>query len=175
MAEPLPRPRYLHESTVAGSSMWVWGGRDHSGHFFQRSAVSVYDPVVNLWRKQEARASAAATIPPSSAGSRCTAVGTTIYSYGGQGKDGGCLDEVYALDTNTVTWRKVNVRDKKPAPRASCGLCSTEGRLLMFGGIGSTIEEEQLQEGVQYILDGKNTLNNVFYELNVATGENVTD
>ena len=174
MAEK-PLPRYLHESAVIGSRMWIWGGKDQFGRYFQRSDLSVYDPAVNTWTRQKAREATAGSIPPTSEGSRCTALGTTIYSYGGLNRDVGYLDELYALDTNTVTWRKVNVGDKKPAPRRNCGLCSTEGRLIVFGGYGNTVASEQLQEGAQWIqMTGlRGEVNNEFYEMNVLSGENV--
>jgi hypothetical protein len=153
--------------------MWVWGGRDQDKRYFERSGLSVYDPFAHAWTRQEAQEETTGSIPPTSEGSRCTVLGATVYSYGGFNREIGYLDTLYALETNSVTWRIVNVRGKKPAPRTKCGLCSSEDKLYMFGGYGDAIAKEQLQERSQWIqFKGlRGGVNNEFYEMDVATGK----
>jgi N-acetylneuraminic acid mutarotase len=106
--------------------MWVWGGVGESNSYFQRSSVHAYDPVANEWAQYKAQAATTDDIPPASKASRCAVLGTDIYSFGRRNEETGYLNDLYAMDTTTITWRKVDVKDKKPAPRDDCGLCSTE-------------------------------------------------
>jgi N-acetylneuraminic acid mutarotase len=104
-------------------------------------------------------------------------VDTTIYSYGGYNSDTGFLDDTYSLDTDTTTWTKMKVTGEKPAPRAACGLCATEEKVMVFGGVvQNAINGQQNQEGATSIPVRsrhveKLEVNNEFYELILATGE----
>ena len=146
--------------------MWVWGGKNQSGCLLQRTALSAYDPVAKEWAHHEFRAVpwASHVTPPTSEGSSCTVVGKTIYSFGGYNKDVGYLKELYQFDTSTHMVSQVSVRGKKPAPRTQSGLCFTEGRLVMFGGLGDATDKK-LQEGAQWIQvkDRTERVNNEFY------------
>lgn len=161
--------RFSHEAAAVGSRTWIWGGANHI-HCIHRSHVMSYDPVVQLWTQHEAQATSEDHVPLPSLGSRCTAVDTTIYSFGGQSPGIGYLNDLYAFDTTRVAWRKVHTSGNKPSPRRHCGLCSTDGRLLVFGGYGPPKEDDQ--QGTQWVEtgDGKG-VNNEFYEFNMQTGQ----
>jgi N-acetylneuraminic acid mutarotase len=96
----------------------------------------------------------------------------TIYSYGGQTPGIGYSNGLYALDTNTVTWRNIHVSGQKPPPVRHCGLCSTDGKLYMFGGYGPPLKQEHIQEGGNWVEIGDgNGINNVFYAFDLNKGE----
>ena len=162
--------RFSHEAAAVGSRTWLWGGANHS-HCFPRSDITTYDPALEMWTQHVAQSAPSHHIPPPSLGSSCTALGSTVYSYGGQTPGIGYNNDLYAFDTNTVTWRNVHVRGQKPPPVRHCGLCSTNGKIYIFGGYGPPLRQEHIQEGGNWVEigDGKG-VNNVFYEYNLNTG-----
>jgi hypothetical protein len=78
-----------------------------------------------------------------------------VYSFGGYyiniGEKSLCrVGEIFAMDCEKMTWRKLDTSGQKPVARDSHGLCAVDGKLVMFGGAISHADSDRLPAGTQY-------------------------
>eukprot|EP00118_Oscarella_pearsei_P025967 m.309129 g.309129 ORF g.309129 m.309129 type:complete len:484 (+) comp45546_c0_seq1:23-1474(+) len=63
-----------------------------------------------------------------------TSSGTTVFVFGGSGGENLYLDDLFCLETATLTWSKITPPDS-PQPREFCSLCAHGlNHLYLFGG-----------------------------------------
>ena len=60
------------------------------------------------------------------------------------------LNETFSLDCEKMRWKKLEIKGNKPTARSSCGLCAIGEKLVMYGGMISHTDREELPDRVQY-------------------------
>ena len=146
-----PLPRYGHYSVPINGKLHVWGGRTQDWSESSRkklaSALETFDPYMELWKKQ----GTTGVPPPGLYGGACTAIGESMYSYGGL--DGQSqYNTLHQLDTARQHWREVQVRNPSEGPmkKTGCGMISYDGdKLVLIGGHG--IPTGPIQPGSTFI------------------------
>ena len=151
-----PSPRRAHESVLLQDKLMVWGGRQ-SGQWEPYSRCEFYalDLLSQKWNLTEAGIPTNQDRPPPCGQARCAVINNKVYSFGGYyisngGKSLCRVGEIFSLDSEKMTWKKLETRGIKPVARDSHGLCAVGGKLVMFGGAISHADSEKLPAGAQY-------------------------
>ncbi|KAJ8602301.1 hypothetical protein CTAYLR_007864 [Chrysophaeum taylorii] len=84
--------------------------------------------------------------------SMCAACGlgiNTMLLFGGSTREQKMSADAYALDADAWAWRKLEVADGKPTPRASCCIAKMDTRTaVVFGGAGISADGYQGGQGL---------------------------
>lgn len=152
----MPSPRRAHESVLVQDKLLVWGGRQ-SGQWepLSRCELHKLDLLSWKWSSLVAKTPTNQDCPPPCGQARCAVINNTVYSFGGYyiniGEKSLCrVGEIFAMDCEKMTWRKLDTSGQKPVARDSHGLCAVDGKLVMFGGAISHADSDRLPAGTQY-------------------------
>ena len=83
---------------------------------------------------------------------RCAVIKNMVYSFGGWYKDIRRivhLNDTFSHDCEKMRWKKLKIKGNKPTARSSCGLCAVGEKLVMYGGVMSHTDREELPDRVQ--------------------------
>ena len=152
-----PLPRYGHCVIPVNGKLYAWGGRIQDWSENSRknlaSALETFDPYVELWENQ----STTGVLPPGLIDGACTAIGESMYNYGGT--DGwSYFNTFHQLGTARRQWREVEVHNPSEGPiaKAACAMISYDGdKLVLIGGYG--IPTGPIQPGSTFIRDSRYT------------------
>ncbi|KAK3368504.1 kelch domain-containing protein [Podospora didyma] len=130
-AKHLPAPRDHVGGAVVGDTFYVLGGRDHG-------QTNVRDTVFSLelrtmgkggWKTKSGR------MPTARGGVAAAAVGTKVYTFGGEGNpapgSNGVFNQTEAYDTETDTWERLAPME---LPRHGTSAAAIGGRVYIPGG-----------------------------------------
>jgi len=126
-----PRYRAGHTFTQVGSKIYLWGGGDGENYL---NDLYILDIETLAWNQ----AYTAGTSP--SARSRHTATlvnGNKLYIIGGGG-DTRVYNDIYLLDTETMSWSRPQVKGTAPLPRWGHTCTLVGNKLVIFGGNDGT-------------------------------------
>ncbi|GAM19864.1 hypothetical protein SAMD00019534_030390, partial [Acytostelium subglobosum LB1] len=120
-----------HTSVSVGNKIYVFGGFDGSGVYFD---LSIFDTETFSWTSPVVHGK-----PPRSRTNHASAViGSKLYVFGGINRDSRWelqdLDEFYVFDTQTMTWSEVEAKGDLPSSRCGHRLVTVGTKLYMFGG-----------------------------------------
>ena len=63
-----------------------------------------------------------------------TAVGDQLWLFGGAPKQGAMLEDLWALDVPTLTWKQPDVQGASPPPRCSQAAAAVGSQIYYVGG-----------------------------------------
>ena len=152
-----PLPRLGHRAIPIGRKLYMWGGyiQDWSERSRKKlaSVVETFDPYLEVWEQQ----STTGVPPPGLIDGAFTAIGESMYSYGGT--DGWFwYNTLHHLDTTRWQWREVQVHNPSEGPvkKYGCAIISYDGdKLVLIGGCG--IPTGPIQPGSTFIKDRRFT------------------
>ncbi|XP_052178105.1 LOW QUALITY PROTEIN: nitrile-specifier protein 5 [Diospyros lotus] len=126
-----PGARSSHAITIVGQKAYAFGGE-----FTPRVPVDnnlyVFDLTDLTWSVAEA----SGDVPPPRVGVTMTAVGDTIYVFGGRDADHNELNEFYSFDTSTNKWVLLSSGESGPVHRSYHSAAADGRRVYIFGGCG---------------------------------------
>jgi len=130
-----PRARTMHTAALYAGKLFIVGGFDG-----QKSLgdVHVLDTETMLWSQPKV----SGKVPPCLQAHSCALVGERLFLLGGTTlrlDDKGHTyssynDEVYSLDTETMSWERLRKRGHHVSGRGYTAVASVEGFLVMLGG-----------------------------------------
>ena len=150
-----PLPRFGHYVVPIGSKLYMCGGRiqDWSKKNRLASVTETFDP---YWEVCEQH-NTTGVPPPGLYLGACTAIGESMYSYGGY--DGQFrYNTLHQLDATRRQWREVQVHNPSEGPmkKTGCAMISYNGdKLVLIGGCG--IPTGPLQPGSTFIRNSCHT------------------
>lgn len=112
-----PRPRQGHACAVVGNRLFVHGGMAGTDIF---GDLHVLDLESYKWSSPQV----SGDIPPPLAAHGCAVVGNMLYIFGGLSTDGLATDQLYALNTVTLKWKKITPSTPPPPARLDHSMCS---------------------------------------------------
>ncbi|EGG18009.1 hypothetical protein DFA_06675 [Cavenderia fasciculata] len=129
---PTAPPRFARHTSVAiGTKVYVFGGFDGSGIYFD---LSIFDTEDNRWHT----ACVGGKPPRSRTNHAAAAIGHKLYIHGGINRDTHWalqdLDEFYVYSTITGYWSEVKCTGDKPTARCGHRMVAIGNKLYMFGG-----------------------------------------
>ena len=102
--DPPPEPRVQHSAVCFRNSLVVFGGSGEYNPMLKLrncfNRVHLYDTVSNRWRTAET----VGQPPAVRRNHACTLVGNTMLVYGGMDEIGNALDDLHALNLETLRW-----------------------------------------------------------------------
>ena len=136
-----PPPTARHTAVAIGDHLYRWGGEDPEQ---KTTSVDVFD----VRREQWECLSSSGVSPPGLWDYAYTALGNSLFTFGGMGDIKGLyLSEedpvpspetsvIHQLDTKTMEWKEVVPRNPSKAPRRrGCGMVSLDDdKLVVFAG-----------------------------------------
>jgi len=130
-----PIHRDFHSATPVGINMYIFGGRSttmtHPRQDFYSNKVCYLDTSTNTWHLPH--------IPtPAPSGRRshsALSIDNRILIFGGyNGRRGLHMNDLWSLDTNSMTWSQLNPRGTPPSPRRRQAMCLVRSKMFLFGG-----------------------------------------
>lgn len=134
-----PGPREGCGLVALGDALYLFGG--NSSQTTQHNDVWIYGP---SWRPVEP--SGGGERPSARAGSACVAVGQCLYVFGGLDADRGWLNELWQFDTVTRVWTLLPPLGDAPSPRDKCAAVVVGGNIVLFGGFGPVMGDDDGDE-----------------------------
>ncbi|KAL6055851.1 Epithiospecifier protein [Balamuthia mandrillaris] len=133
-----------HEAVAVMWKIYVFGGLTENRTLDWPEAwtsmpndLRVFDTITNQWSVP----TTTGPVPPGRAWFAMSAVGSTLYVYGGQGFDPvNPFGDFYSFDTLTNTWTNLTKEggsETYPVPAQGPALVQRQGKLYLFGGYGS--------------------------------------
>ncbi|PRP87056.1 hypothetical protein PROFUN_04792 [Planoprotostelium fungivorum] len=120
-----------HTAAIIGGIIYVFGGYDGLS---ARYELFSYDPVDNQWSTPKTFGEC----PTSRSNHCCAVLGGKMYIFGGlyRGQEEELIDsnDLYYLDTDTMTWHRPTVRGDIPEPRCGQKMVTVDNEIYMFGG-----------------------------------------
>jgi len=140
-----PKPRAGHIGVTIHSNLFIFGGSiwesdepDEPPN--QTNELWVYDTALNEWKQPHMKGS----IPSPRTGATASVVGgSTIVVFGGLDIEKGWLNEVYLLQTDTMTWSQPKIQGKAPSLRDKSGSVAIGNKVYIFGGFGPSLESSK--------------------------------
>ncbi|KAL5729391.1 hypothetical protein ACHQM5_002357 [Ranunculus cassubicifolius] len=123
-----PGARSSHAIAVVGQKAYVFGGE-----FSPRVPVDNHLHVFDLQTLTWSIADASGDVPPPRVGVTMSAIGTTIYVFGGRDSAHNELNEFYSFDTSTNKWTSLS---PGPAHRSYHSMTADDDIIYVFGGCG---------------------------------------
>ena len=128
----VPTARHGHTSLLVGGNLYLWGGSAYGGGMPRvhdspektrlLSSVDVFQVDSGDWRRQ----ATSGTPPLGVSGYCCTAVGGSLYYYGGYCGHGFCYhNSVHKLSTSFLQWMMLSPSTSKsgaPMRKDACGM-----------------------------------------------------
>jgi len=123
-----------HTACLVGSRIYVFGGFDGISTNFN---LAIFDPRGRTWA-QVPQESLRGDIPPSRTNHAAAAVGDKMYIFGGNNNNQygayQVLDDLYVLNTRTMTWERPSTTGERPCARSGHTLTAIGSKLYLFGG-----------------------------------------
>eukprot|EP01133_Synstelium_polycarpum_P015082 gene15082-17855_t len=125
-------PKYARHSAVAvDHKVLTFGGFNGLNKHYE---LCVYDTIEETWTYQPTTGDE----PIPRTNHSASVIGKHMYIYGGMYKEKTnqliFLDDLYRLDTETYTWKKIIAGGDLPPPKCGHRLMTFENKLLLFGG-----------------------------------------
>lgn len=159
-----PCSRHGHVSITVGTDIYIHGGMAGTDMF---DDLYKFDTVNHTWNELQPTGHA----PSSRTAHAAACVGKKIYIHGGMSSVGAALDDMYALDTETLIWTKIPVDGPSPAPRLDHTLCTVEVPTPTDDSVSSeTNGDDSLT--VLLVFGGMDTQGEIFNDCLVLMPEN---
>lgn len=121
-----------HTAIELDGLIYVFGGFDG---FKTKYELAIYNPKTRQWQSVD---NVKGDVPPSRSNHRVVLLGKKMYMFGGiRGGDDGILDDLndmYVLDTTTLTWKKIQGKGSIPGPRSGHTMAAVGNKIIVFGG-----------------------------------------
>jgi N-acetylneuraminic acid mutarotase len=133
-----PIHRDFHSATPVGKNMYIFGGRSTlSAHGFDMGQdvyshkVCYLDTVTFTWHMPRIQT-------PAPAGRRshsALSINNNILIFGGyNGRSEKHMNDLWSLDTESMSWTHLEPRGTPPTPRRRHAMCLVKNRIFVFGG-----------------------------------------
>ncbi|KIY96004.1 hypothetical protein MNEG_11959 [Monoraphidium neglectum] len=133
-----PVARWAHAAAAVGSLLFVYGGVGQ----VVLDDLSVLDVDLMTWRCLKPRAASPRDRPGKLHAAAMAASGRTVWLLGGQ-QGRKFLRELFALDTDTMTWALAAPGGAAPSARAGHALAAVDGAgVFLFGGQGKRLFDD---------------------------------
>lgn len=130
----LPTPRCGHRMVAFGHLLVLFGGGCGEQWDSKFSDVYVYDTITNEWTKPKITGQA-----PVCTFTVTFAAGVFLFVFGGQSlHDNNLTNELYCLDTVSLTWTNLTTTGTKPGARDMASGNILGSSMVMFGGYCGT-------------------------------------
>ncbi|EGG14174.1 hypothetical protein DFA_11943 [Cavenderia fasciculata] len=126
-AECIPGPHRAHSATLVDYRLFVFGGGDGPNYF---KDLYILDTKTLTWSKPITNGSGPG---PRRAHTANLVAGKNIYIFGG-GDGNKALNEMYVLDTETLTWTCIKANGSLPGSRGYHSSLLMNGKIGVFGG-----------------------------------------
>lgn len=126
-----PGARSSHAIAIVGQKAYVFGGE-----FTPRVPIDNDLHVFDLQDLTWSVAAVTGDVPPPRIGVAMTAVGDTIYVFGGRDATHKELNELYSFDTLRNEWTLLSSGDAGPPHRSYHSIAADHRRFYVFGGCG---------------------------------------
>uniref|UniRef100_A0A0D6R3K1 DCD domain-containing protein n=1 Tax=Araucaria cunninghamii TaxID=56994 RepID=A0A0D6R3K1_ARACU len=127
-----PSPRDSHSCTAVGTSLFVFGGTDGKNPL---KDLYILDTSTNTWIQPNLNGEG----PAAREGHSAALIDHHLFIFGGCGKAQDESEEIYyndlyVLDTTTLTWKKAATKGTPPTPRDSHTCSSWKNQIIVLGG-----------------------------------------
>jgi dynein heavy chain len=155
---PQPLPRWHHTATLYDNTqLIIFGGFHNPTH--RLNDLWIFNIVDYSWKEPHIEHNKESSTPcqlvnhawnnaPSARGAHtATIIGENLYifgGYGGQGYSRRELDDLYALNLETMVWTKVQAKGIPPEKRSGHQACAIEKKIYIFGGWNSSTQFNDL-------------------------------
>jgi len=130
----IPPPRCGHRMVAFGHLLVLFGGGCGEQWDLKFADVYVFDTMTNEWVKPKVTGHA-----PVCTFTVTFAVGVFLFVFGGQSlHDNNLTNELYCLDTVSMTWSNIVSTGEKPGPRDMASGSLVDSNMFMFGGYCGT-------------------------------------
>nr|GMC74156.1 kelch domain-containing protein 3-like [Ipomoea batatas] len=130
MKGAVPIPRDSHSCTTVGDNLFVFGGTDGRRPL---GDLHILDTSCNTWMSPSLRGDG----PEPREGHSAALIGRRLFIFGGCGKSEGSeiyYDDLYVLNTETFTWKRVVPSGTPPTKRESHSCSSWRNKIIVIGG-----------------------------------------
>jgi len=127
----IPQPRAGHTVVLVDNKLMLWGGGDGENYL---NDLSVFDVDTASWTN----AYTAGTSPCARSRHSACIKGTHMYVIAGGGDNGGVHNDVYVLDTETMSWTRPPTKGIAPIARWGHSTTFVGDNLIVFGGHDGT-------------------------------------
>jgi N-acetylneuraminic acid mutarotase len=121
-------------SCLVNGKVFVFGGFDGYGTNFD---LAIMDPHARTWRSVP-NSMVRGCPPPSRTNHAAASVGSKMFVFGGNNNNEAgvyqVLDDLHALDTETMTWSRPETTGCRPCARSGHSLTAIGHKLFLFGG-----------------------------------------
>ncbi|CAM9686602.1 kelch domain-containing protein 3 isoform X1 [Lethenteron reissneri] len=140
----LPRWRDFHSATFIGQKMYVFGGRadmlgpSHSNREIYCNRIKVFDTEKRYWFDPPVNG----TPPDGRRSHSAFAYKGELYIFGGYNAlVDRHFDDLWKFSPETMTWQRMEVREKGPCPRRRQCCCLIGDQAILFGGTSPCPEQ----------------------------------
>ncbi|XP_057756898.1 nitrile-specifier protein 5 [Arachis stenosperma] len=126
-----PGARSSHAVAIVGQKLYAFGG-EFAPRVPVDNNVHVFDLKTLTWSV----ADASGDTPPPRVGVTMTAIGDTIYVFGGRDAEHNELNELYSFDTKINNWALISRGDHGPPHRSYHSITADDRNVYIFGGCG---------------------------------------
>ncbi|XP_022850489.1 RING finger protein B isoform X2 [Olea europaea var. sylvestris] len=126
----LPTPRDSHSCTTIGDNLFVFGGTDGKKPL---NDLHILDTSSNMWISPSVRGDG----PEAREGHSAALIGKRLFIFGGCGKSENneiYYDDLYILNTETFSWKRVVPSGTPPSKRDSHTCSSWRNKIIVIGG-----------------------------------------
>jgi len=149
-----PLARWHHTSNIYDNTQLIIFGGFHSATH-RLNDLWIFNIVDYSWRQPhpehnkesstpcQLANNAWPNVPPARGAHTSTIIGENMYvfgGYGGQGYSRRDLDDLYALNIETMVWSKVQAKGVPPEKRSGHQACAVEKKIYVFGGWNSSTQ-----------------------------------
>ncbi|XP_072969231.1 thiohydroximate-O-sulfate sulfur/sulfate-lyase (nitrile-forming) NSP5 [Typha angustifolia] len=128
-----PGSRSSHAITIVGEKAYVFGG-EFTPRVPVDNKVHVFDLKDHTWSVLDV----IGDIPPPRVGVTMSAIGNTIYVFGGRDVEHKELNELYSFDCSTNEWTLLSSGEVGPPHRSYHSMTADEKQVYVFGGCGNS-------------------------------------
>ncbi|KAL9148457.1 hypothetical protein ABFS82_12G042500 [Erythranthe guttata] len=125
-----PTPRDSHSCTTVGDNLFVFGGTDGRKPL---NDLHILDTSSNTWILPSVRGDG----PEPREGHSAALIGKRLFIFGGCGKSDNSeiyYDDLYILNTETFSWKRVVPSGTPPSKRDSHSCSSWKNKIIVIGG-----------------------------------------
>ncbi|CAH9095738.1 unnamed protein product [Cuscuta epithymum] len=130
MKGAVPMPRDSHSCTTVGDNLYVFGGTDGRKPL---GDLRILDTASNTWILPSLRGDG----PEPREGHSAALIGRRLFIFGGCGKSENreiYYDDLYILNTETFTWKRIVPSGTPPTKRESHSCSSWRNKIIVLGG-----------------------------------------
>ena len=144
-----PSPRDQHTGWEYARKLWVFGGEGPSpeiylndygdieyGWFHRNNQLLSYDPDIRKWTNPQCFGAV-----PSPRSAPCSTINREkVWLFGGFNRTLGCLDDLFQLNMQSLTWMQIQAGNPRPATFCGYTLTAiTDNQLILLGCFSSWI------------------------------------